>query len=194
MRVLIRKEMNGFYSEEELQSLGLKKFGKNVKISRDARILNPQSFVCGDNVRIDALTFLTGEISLGSYIHISPFCILQGSGGGIFMENFSALSGGVKVYTSDADYSLGQSLTNPTIPKDLKKSTNGPVRIGEHVLIGANSVVLPTTILHQGAVFGALSLIKGEQEGWKLYGGVPAKTIRERPKEVILSDAKKLIK
>jgi len=185
---------SGWLSVEELNSLGIKRFGDNVKISRDAKILNPEQFECVDNVRIDAMAMITGKVSLGSYIHISPFCLLQGSGGGITMKNFTAFSGGVKLYTSNADYSRGGSLTNPTIPKELKRGENGPVVLEEHVLIGANSVILPNSVMHEGAIFGALCLIRGEYAGWNLYGGIPAKRIRDRPKETLLNDAKKILK
>jgi len=185
-------QKGGWLTDEELESAGFKKYGTNVKISSDARILSPENFECGNNVRIDALTMLTGKISFGSYIHISPYCLLQGSGGGITLKDFAAFSGGVKAYTSDADYSHGGSLTNPTIPQELKKSSNGPILLEEHVLIGANSVILPNTTLHQGSIFGSLSFIKGSYDGWNLYVGIPAKKIRERPKEKILKDASSL--
>ena len=64
----------GWYSEEELESLGLRKFGKNVLISKDARIFNPTQLSVDDNVRIDVLTLLTGDIKIGKYCHI-PFVI-----------------------------------------------------------------------------------------------------------------------
>jgi len=185
-------QKGSWLTEKELESAGFRKYGVNVKISSDARILNPENFECGDNVRIDALSMLTGKISLGSYIHISPFCLLQGSGGGITLKDFAAFSGGVKAYTSDADYSHGGSLTNPTIPAELKKSTNGPIMLEEHVLVGANSVILPNTTLHQGAIFGSMSFIKGEYTEWNLYVGIPAKKIRERPKEVIKKNEQKV--
>ena len=37
--------MNTFYSEEELAGLGLKAYGKNVFIGRNAILYNPESMI-----------------------------------------------------------------------------------------------------------------------------------------------------
>lgn len=42
-----------FYSEEELATLGLKSYGKNVLISRHACLYSPETISIGNNVRID---------------------------------------------------------------------------------------------------------------------------------------------
>lgn len=183
---------HGWYSDEELESLGLKKFGKNVLISKDSRIFNPSKLSVGDNVRIDALTLLTGEIQIGKYCHIPPFCSL-GGGNKITAGNFVTFSTHIAVFTANADYVNGSSLTNPTIPKEFRKRESGPVDIHDHVLMGSHSVILPNSVLKEGTVFGACSLIKGVYDDWRLYAGVPAKFVKERPREKILRDAEKLI-
>jgi len=182
----------GWYSEDELESLGLRKFGKNVLISKDSRIFNTSQLSVGDNVRIDALTLLTGDIKIGKYCHIPPFCSL-GGGSKITLGNFVTFSTHIAVFTANADYVTGSSLTNPTIPKELRNRETGPVEIHDHVLIGSHCVILPNSILKEGTVFGASSLIKGTYEEWRLYAGVPTKYVRERPSEKILRDAKKLL-
>ena len=183
----------GWYSEEELESLGLRKFGKNVLISKDARIFNPTQLSVDDNVRIDALTLLTGDIKIGKYCHIPPFCSL-GGGSKITLGNFVTFSTHISVFTANADYVTGSSLTNPTIPKELRNRETGPVEIHDHVLLGSHSVILPNSVLKEGATFGSFSLIKGTYEEWGLYTGVPAKFVRKRPSEKILRDATKLLK
>lgn len=65
--------MTSFYTEKELPSLGLKKYGRNVKISRHASIYGAQNISIGDNVRIDDFCILSGHIELGSYIHIAAY-------------------------------------------------------------------------------------------------------------------------
>ena len=60
-----------FYNEEELKEIGLKVYGKNVLISRNATIYGADKISIGDNVRIDDFCILSGNISLGSYIHIA---------------------------------------------------------------------------------------------------------------------------
>lgn len=45
--------------------------------------------------------------------------------------------------------------------KDLKGYTTNPVTIGERVWIGANCVILPGTVIEDGAVIGAGSIVSG---------------------------------
>ena len=63
--------MTSFYSEEELKSLGLKHYGKNVLISRKCSIYSAESISIGNHVRIDDFCILSGEITIGDYCHIS---------------------------------------------------------------------------------------------------------------------------
>ncbi|MCB6803967.1 hypothetical protein LI178_31950, partial [Enterocloster bolteae] len=53
-----------------LKAIGFLKYGKNVLVSRKASIYNPEQMVLGDNIRIDDFCILSGNIKLGSYIHI----------------------------------------------------------------------------------------------------------------------------
>jgi galactoside O-acetyltransferase len=66
---------NSFYSEIELSKLGLKDYGKNVLISKKCSIYSPEKISIGNNVRIDDFCILSGNIILGSNIHISTFVL-----------------------------------------------------------------------------------------------------------------------
>ena len=183
----------GCYTDEELELLGLKSFGKNTLISKNAKIYNPKQLSVGDNVRIDDFSILTGDIELGSYVHIGSFCMLSGRYE-ITMKNFTALAARVSIYTGNDDYSNGTSLTNPTIPDKFHKIIKGKVILEEHVLIGAGCIILPGAHLNKGITTGAHSLIQGkEYEGWNLYVGNPIRKLKKRPRDIILRDAKKLI-
>ena len=63
----------GFYSESELKNLGFKKIGSNVLISKKASLYGVSQMEIGDNVRIDDFCILSGNIMLGSNIHISAY-------------------------------------------------------------------------------------------------------------------------
>ena len=67
-------KLSSYYSRDELKKLGLKSFGKNIQISRNTKIYDPEKLSIKNNVRIDDFCILTGNIVLGNYIHISPFC------------------------------------------------------------------------------------------------------------------------
>ena len=108
------------------------------------------------------------------------------------MNNFSALSQGVKVYSISDDYS-GVSLTNPTIPEEFLSVKKEAVNIGKHVIIGSGSVILPGVSIDEGSSVGALSLVNKSLEAWGVYIGVPAKRINFR-KKILLEQEDKLIK
>ncbi len=179
------KNYSSFYSEEELKEIGLKKYGKNVSISRNAVLYNPEQLEIGDNVRIDDFTTISGKVVIGDYVHIAQFCGLYGGPEGIYMEDFSGLSSRVVIYATSNDYS-GESLTNPTVPAKYKVGDkNAKVRLCKHVIVGTTSVVLPGVTIGEGCSLGAMSMCAKSLEPWGIYVGSPVKRIKERSKKLL---------
>lgn len=173
--------MNSFLSAEELDSLGFRAIGRNCRISRFCRIYGAGSISLGDSVRIDDFTILSGEIIIGNYVHIASHCTLHaGTGEGqIIMGDFSGLSARVSVYGHSDDYS-GASMTNPTIPRQFTKVVAQDVAIGRHAIVGASSVILPGANVGEGTAVGAMTLVKGNLDPFKIYAGNPARFVRSR--------------
>ena len=174
---------NSFFTPEELIKLPFKKIGKNVLISRKASFYNYEGISIGDHVRIDDFCILSGEIYLGSYIHISAHCALYGSKG-IVMNDFSGLSPGCKVFSITDDFS-GEYMIGPMLPEEFTNVQGGKVIIEKYVQIGAGSIVFPDLIIHEGATVGAMSLVNTSLEPWKIHAGIPASFIRERNRSII---------
>ncbi len=86
-----------FYKEEELRKIGIRKYGRNVLISRKASIYSPERLIIGDNVRIDDFCILSGAIQVGSYVHIAAFCGLFSHEEKISIGDFAGLSARVSV-------------------------------------------------------------------------------------------------
>lgn len=182
--------MDTFYSENELKRLGIKSYGKNVLIGRNAILYSPQSLEIGHDVRIDDFCILSGKITLGNYIHISHFCGLYGGKEGICMEDFSGLSSKVTVYSTSDDYS-GKSMTNPMIPSEYRPgSIEKAVLIKKHAIIGAGSVLLPGIVIGEGSSVGSMSLCTKNTESWSINVGIPAKKTRNRSKEILSLEEK----
>ncbi len=173
-----------FFSEDELRRIGFASYGKGVLVSRKASIYSPQKIRLGDYVRIDDFSFLNGEIHFGSYIHVSPFCLLVAGKNRIALEDFSGLSAKVSVYGTSDDYS-GASLTNPMIPDLYKTLIQGDVTIRRHAIIGASSIILPGVVVGEGCAVGALSLVNRNLEPWGIYTGIPVKRVKERKKDLL---------
>ena len=171
--------MNSFYSNEELECLGLKKYGNNVLISRKVSIYGVENISIGSNVRIDDFCILSGRIVLENYIHIAAYSALYGGSEGIHIEDFSNISSRVSIYSINDDYS-GNSMTNPTIPDQYKKIESGRVYIQKHSIIGASSVVLPGVTIGEGSAFGSFSFINHDSAPWGIYAGIPFHFIKPR--------------
>jgi acetyltransferase-like isoleucine patch superfamily enzyme len=124
--------------------------------------------------------------------HIACFSSLIGKGE-IVLEDFSGLSSRVSLYSSSDDYS-GSSLTNPTIDSSFTNVLSSPVIIKKHVIVGAGAVILPGVIAGEGSAIGSLSLISKNIPAWEIWGGSPAKKIKERKKDLLEIEWKFLAK
>lgn len=177
--------MNTFLSREELGKLGLKTYGEDVLIGKHAVLYHPEKLSIGSHVRIDDFTIISGNVMLGSYIHIAQYCGLYGGESGIIMEDYSGLSSKCSVYAQSDDYS-GDSMTNPMIPEKYKpRAIDKGVKLEKHVIIGSGSVVLPGVIIGEGTAVGSMTLCNKSLEPWSIYAGIPARVRGERKKEIL---------
>lgn len=175
--------MTSFYTEEELKDLGLKSFGSNVKISRFARFYGSENISIGDNVRIDDFCILSGCITIGSHIHISAYCALYGAEG-IVLEDYTGISPRSTLFSAMDDFS-GDCLIGPIHPSSMVNVKGGPIIMRKYSQIGASCVVFPDLEIAEGAVVGAMSLVKESLPSWTINIGIPAKAIKARNKGLI---------
>lgn len=173
-----------FYTEEELKTLGLKSYGRNVMISKKVSIYGAENISIGNNVRIDDFCILSGKIRIGSFVHIAAYSALYGGNVGIEMNDFSGLSSRVIIYTESDDYS-GNYLTNPTIPDKYLNIIKGKVILNKHVIIGTSSTILPAVIIDEGVAVGAMSLVNKSLDEWGIYAGSPCRKIKDRSKKLL---------
>ena len=175
-------------------NLNFSSVGQDVIIWPLAKIVSPEVVSIGNSVIIDDYVFLMGgdKTSIGSFIHIASFTSVTG-GGRLIMENFSGLSSGTRVYTGNEDYN-GGCLTNPSVPFPYRIAERSFVHIKKHVIVGANSVILPGVTIGEGTAIGANSLVTKDCKPWTIYFGSPAKPMRRRPREKILELENLLLK
>lgn len=181
-----------FIPDSELALMGFKKIGRNVKISDKASIYNVDQIEIGDNSRIDDFCVISGNVKIGRNVHITIFCNLAGGIPGITISDFATLAYGCHVFSQSDDYS-GESMSNSTIPKKYKKEKFSSVLIGENVIVGARSVILPGCNISDGCSIGAMSLVTKSTLPWGIYFGIPAKRIKERKKDLLVLEAKYLL-
>ena len=185
--------MSSFYTNDELFNIGLKSFGENVLISKKASIYLPEKISIGSNVRIDDFCILSGEITIGNYVHIAAYSGVFAGDAGVEFNDFSGISGNVMVYAVTDDYT-GKFLVGPTVPDEYRGLTSKKIVLNKHCHVGASSVLLPGTILKTGASLGAMSTVYNRKlPEWSFCSGIPAKKITDRNKEESLKLEKKLL-
>lgn len=164
-----------------------KKLGKNAKYFDHTIFIKPETICLDDNTQIDDFVFIYGgqETIIAHNVHIASFVSIIG-GGRFIMAPFAGLSAGCRVVTGSDDFT-GESLTNPTVPKEYKKTKLGTVEIGRHALIGSNAVILPDVKIGEGTIVSAGALVIKDLEPWSIYAGYNPKKIGQRDKRKILA-------
>lgn len=132
----------------------------------------------GKNCRIDDGCIFTGNVEIGDYVHVGPYCVFHG-GGGIKVGDYSGFSGGCMIYTTSDDFS-GNFLFGPNLPDDVRNVKTVPLEIGRYVIFGARSTVITVNHIPDGVAIGAHALLMKEPKAWSIYAGNPARKIKER--------------
>lgn len=170
----------------------LKSCGKNVIIGKTVRIRYPELVEIGDNVIIDDFTYISTRLKIHDNVHISSGSkIIGGRGALVEMKEFSTLAPNVILSAGTDDYIGG--IATPMVPMEFKgDAVIGNIVLNKHCIVGAGSVVLPNVTFHDGACIGALSLANKSLDAWKLFAGIPARFIKQRDRDKILSLESKL--
>ncbi|PJJ58987.1 acyltransferase [Hymenobacter chitinivorans] len=179
--------MIGYYSPEELAELGFAEVGENVKISKTATIYNTGLISIGSNVRIDNFCVIavsgTSRLRIGSYSHISAFNFINGMGD-ITLGDFFTTAPYVRIFSSSDDYS-GEHMANTMVPREAIGTESAPVVIQKHVLIGTGSTILQGVTLAEGTAVAAHALVTKSTEPFTLVGGVPARKLKDRSRNLL---------
>lgn len=177
----MKTNTHSFLSTLELNKLGFSDVGdKNVFVSRHAKIYGAEYLSLANNIRIDDFCVISvGQPStIGNWVHIgtsaSIHCPI-----GIDIEDFAGISPGSRVFGISNNFS-DEFPMHPYLNPDLLSTTKKKITLGRFSQVGANSVVLPNSLLAEGAVLGANSMLNAKTELWAIYAGNPAIKIGER--------------
>lgn len=170
--------MNSHYTPEELAVMGFKHLGHGLMISRKASFYGVEKISIGDNVRIDDFCILSGNITLGSHIHISAYVALYGSNG-IELEDYTGISPRSTLFSAMDDFG-GDWLIGPIHPEETTHVTGGKILLKRYSQIGSGTIVFPSITIGEGAVVGAMSLVRESIPDWVIAAGIPARIRRKR--------------
>ena len=119
---------------------------------------------CYDNV------YIFGDVKVGEYTFVGPFCILDGSGG-LKIGSYCSISAGVQIYTHNSVEWSNQGGEKPLI--------YAPVVIGDNCYIGPNAVISMGVTIGKGAIIGACSFVNKDVPPYAKVAGIPAKSIKD---------------
>ncbi|WP_346934833.1 acyltransferase [Clostridium sp.] len=129
-------------------------FGNNVSLYSGVQIWGDGQITIGDNVAIgkDTIIFAHKPMYIGSDTSIAGQC-----------------------YIIDSDHGIVRSSLIREQPLDSE-----PIYIGRDVWIGAGCKILKGSIISDGAIIGAMGLVKNIIEPYSINVGIPVKKIGER--------------
>lgn len=114
-------------------------------------------------------------IETGDDVWIGYFTLIDGSGG-LTIGNKVSISSGVHIYTHDSsEYRLHNTVKDTINGSHIKRA---PVKIGNNVQIGANSVIAPGVTIGDNVVIGALSFVNKDIPSNSIAVGAPCKVIK----------------
>ena len=151
---------------------------KDIFIHKDAEFkIEP---TLGDHIAIDRGVYCTVNATIGDYTHISPYVtIIGGKTGEFISKGFNNIMAGARIICG-SDRFDGSGLFGAMIPKEYKgKQIIEPVVMEMFSNIGTNAIVLPGSILREGVLLTAGSLLMGDTEAWGVYKGNPAVLVKK---------------
>jgi len=157
-------------------------YGRNVYIFPGVHIVRPQFISIGDHVTIgrgtDIYVHQTHSdlkdyiIRIGNNVHVGSHNII-GARKSIVLEDNVLIGPHVMIGDHSHHYE------NIEIPIKLQEATEGrPVRIERDSWIGANVFILPNVTIGQHSVVGANSVVNHDIPPYSVAVGVPARVIK----------------
>ena len=116
-------------------------------------------------------------MSIGRNFHVNAGAFLYGRGG-LTIGDHVMVGPNAVIVSSQHRYD------DPRLPMVLLGHQTAPVTIGSDVWVGANAVVLPGVRVGDGTIVSAGAVVTQDTEPFTIVGGVPARVIGERPRDV----------
>lgn len=138
------------------------------------------NIIIEDNVFIDSFVKIKsvggiGDIKIGKNTHINSGTVIY-SGNGVIIGEDVLIGPNCSIIPCNLEYILKDE---KIINQRFKPSKNGII-IGNDVWIGSNTTILDGSVIKNGVVVGACSLVRDVLEEYKIYAGNPLNMIGER--------------
>lgn len=165
----------------------------NDNIIDEKAIIKQKLIIYGSHNAIDAGVYISTNVKINCYTHISPYVtIIGGKESELITNGFNNIMSGARIICG-SDRFDDSGLFGAMIPDEYKgKQIIEPVIMEEFSNVGTNSIVLPGSKLRKGVLLTAGSLLMGDTEEWGVYKGNPAILVKKINPTKIIENAKKL--
>lgn len=164
----------GVELDGKVRFLGIPRFRNlgTIKIGNGTRIISDSRNLVGSYIKSSFETGVNGIIEIGLNCGISNCHII--SQGKIRIDSFVYIGGGTRIYDNDF-HSIDpiQRLYNPEI------IPTKPIHIKSRAFIGGHSIILKGVIIGENSVLAAGSVLTRSIPPNEIWGGAPAKKIRD---------------
>lgn len=147
------------------------KIGQGSSIHWLARFNNPAGLSIGNNTVIGNDAFLDGRYKRSGRSYLRDF--FSPSVRPLRIGNNVSVAGEVRIFTMQHD------IDDPNLVE-----VEGDVVIDDYAVIGTRVTILPGVHVGRGAVVASGAVVTHDVEPYSLVGGVPAKHIRYRSKDL----------
>lgn len=172
-----------FYSNNVQFSTFTNRGWPKINVSRDGKLVIGRRFRSNNREmanpigRFHACSLVVsgkGELMIGNNVGMSSTAIVCQNK--IVIGNNVNLGGGTVIY--DTDFHSLDPAHRRDPKQDGANTRTEPVIIGNDVFIGGHSTILKGVTIGEGAVIGACSVVTRDVPAYEVWGGNPAKRIR----------------
>jgi len=188
----------------------MRHLGRNVRIDPGAYFQNPHCISIGDNAFIDRNVIILagtgdqarelirrspgrpvdcepGSVSIGANVHIGPFCVISGMGGGVRIGDDCSVTAGSKIYSLVHHYKSKRAPERRDLAFTSRAEPHrqclveGPVVIGARTGIALNACIMPGVVIGNDCFVAINSVVlSGDFPDDSAIGGHPA--VRQGPR------------
>jgi acetyltransferase-like isoleucine patch superfamily enzyme len=151
----------------------------NFKLGSNSRIYVKGKWSFGNNVQIETNSAIfarepsgSGNLIIGNGTHIGDNTIID-TVNDVLIGNEVAIGPNCTLYTHDHEYS------DKNVPAWKGGIVSKAINIEDGAWIGSNVTILPGVIIGKRAVIAAGSVVTKNVESETIYGGIPAKKIKD---------------
>lgn len=127
----------------------------------------------GSTIHMGLSIYRCAGIKIGQDSIIGEWVVLDGRDG-LTIGDHVDIATGAMIYNSQHDIN----------DSEFFRAKTSPVEIGNYVFIGPRAIILPGVKIGEGAVIAAGAVVTKDVEPFTVVGGVPAKLIKERSKNL----------